>query len=53
MAQEEYSRYIVNNKGKLQNDVCVMISSLFKKKKTQTKKVQQVCVYICIDVKDV
>ena len=51
MAQEEYSWYIVNNKGKLQNDVCAMISSLLKKKKNPNKKSPTiVCVYICIDV---
>lgn len=51
MAQEEYSWYIVNNKGKLQNIVCAMISFLFKKKKNPNKKSPIImCVYICIDV---
>ena len=47
MAQEEYSWYIVNNKGKLQNDVCAMISSLLKKKKPKQKKSNnRVCIFV-------
>ena len=49
IAQEEYSWYIVNNKGKLQNDVCAMISLLLKNK-TKQKTTTIMCVYICINV---